>query len=140
MRAGSWVRVGAALAWLLPGCTTLREVPRAEYAVRPERSHVEVETREGQRFGFDFARFTADSLTGFQRGDDVGSLQMVDAHTLALERVSRLSARGIDWYRTGLIGGVVVAAAVAAVLSQTGGGGNGGGGDDGGMCGPRGCP
>ena len=71
-----------------------------------------------------------------QRG--VVALEEVDTRVLALEQVRKLQARQVDWYRTGLVGGVIVAAIVAAVLSQTAGGG--GGPDGPGPCGPRPCP
>jgi hypothetical protein len=139
-RRGAALRVLLAAAWLwTSGCTALREVPRAEYATRAERKHVRVETREGERFEFDVVQFSADSLTGTRRLDTDGSFEQVDEMVLPLERVAKLEARRVDWYRTGLVGGVALAAVLAAALSQAGDNGGGSGGGPG-PCGPRGCP
>lgn len=107
---------------LWSGCTALRELPRDQYAVRPERAHVVVHTREGARQDFDLARFSADSLTGYlrSRGDDPA--QAYDAFPpLALDGVSRIATRQVDWYRTGLVTGVILGAIVAAALSRSDG-------------------
>jgi len=45
------------------GCTTLREIPRSDYGQVQERHGVRVETRDGLVYDFDYASFTADSLT-----------------------------------------------------------------------------
>jgi hypothetical protein len=133
MTCGRLVRLaGALLLVAAQGCTTLREIPRGEYDREPERRHVRIETREGLRYEFDFARFTADSVTGFRRLDVGGPVDTYAEVSLGYGDLSRLATRRIDWYRTGLIGGGVLAAVVAAGLTATTGGeddgGSGGGG------------
>ena len=122
-------RVGARLGTIvtfLPlwsGCTALRELPRDQYAVRPERAHVVVHTREGARHDFDLARFSADSLTGYQRSRGDDTAEAYDAFPpLALDGVSRIATRQVDWYRTSLVMGVVLGAIVAGALSRSDGG------------------
>jgi len=138
VKAGRSGRVAIVAAWACAaGCSTLREIPRSQYAVQPERKNVQVETVDGERLEFDNAQFTADSLIGTRHRDDEGPIEEVDTRVLALEHVRKLQARQVDWYRTGLIGGVIVAGIVAAVLSQTGGDS---GTSDNGPCGPRPCP
>jgi hypothetical protein len=116
MRPSTIARIGAALllAPLGSGCTALRELPREQYAAKPERRHLVIETRNGERHRLDRARFSADSLVGFRRRDaqpDSVALR------LALDDVARLSAHQVDWYRSGLVGGVVMAGVLAAVLA-----------------------
>jgi hypothetical protein len=109
-------RIGAALllAPLGSACTALRELPREQYAAKAERRHLVVETQDGERHRLDRARFSADSLVGFRRGDaEADSVAL----RLALDDVARLSARQVDWYRSGLVGGVVLAGILAAVLA-----------------------
>lgn len=116
----------------------MRELPRSEWAVTEERKNIEVETRAGERYAFETARFSADSLTGYRHLDTEGAFDEVAATAVPLDQVTKLQARKVDWYRTGLIGGVVIAALLAASLSQIG---NGNGGDSGdGPCGSRPCP
>lgn len=112
------LRTVLALVLILPGCTALREVPRDQYAVKIERKNVRVETREGLRYQFDWARFGADTLTGFHRRDTGGSFEELDQLAIPLDSVSRISTRQVDWYRTGLVGGVGLGAVVAAGLSR----------------------
>ena len=112
-------------------CTSLKEVPRGEYAARPERRQVRIWTTDSLEYELDFARVQNDTLIGYRRRDVQGAVDEFDTLTLPLDRVARLSARRIDWYRTGLIGGVSLAAVVAAGLSGRGSsGGPGGGGGD----------
>ena len=119
---------------LATGCTSLREIPRSEYAAAPQRQHVRLITREGLIYEFDYIVVNGDSLTGYRRRDTPG---VEDYATLpvALDEVQKLSARSIDWVRTGLIGGGVVAALVVKGLGSSGGllggGGDGGGGGGG---------
>jgi hypothetical protein len=123
---------GAVFLLAAQGCTTLREVPRGEYNREPERRHVRIETNEGLRYEFDFARFSADSMTGFRRLEVEGPVDTYAEVSLGYGDLSRLATRRVDWYRTGLIGGGVLAAVVAAGLTATNrnddGGGSGGGG------------
>lgn len=111
--------VGAALLLTAQGCTALREVPPADYTREPERRNVRIETREGLQYEFDFARFTADSVTGFRRLDVEGPVDAYARFSLGYDDLTRLSTRQIDWYRTGLVGGGAIAAIVAAGLVNT---------------------
>jgi hypothetical protein len=121
MRCNRILRVaGAGLLLAAQGCTTLREVPRGEYALQGERNRVRVETREGLKYEFDFARFTPDSMTGFRRLDVEGPADSYAQVSLDYTDLAKLSIRRVDWYKTGLIGGGVLAAAVAAGLSTVG--------------------
>ena len=138
MKAGRSGRVAILVAWACTaGCSTLREVPRSQYAVQPERKNVQIETIDGETIEFEEAHFTADSLVGTRHRDSEGPVEVVDTRALALDRVSKLQARQVDWYRTGLIGGLIVAGIVAAVLSQSSGESSE---PDNGPCGPRPCP
>ncbi len=115
-------------------CTSLREVPRADLASRPERKGVTVETRDGLLYRFDRATFDADSISGYrERADLEGPFGHVIRVRLALEDISRLSVRTIDWYRTGLVGGGVIGAAIgvgigSGAIGSTAERGSGGGG------------
>ena len=119
---------------LLFGCTTLKEIPRSDYASQPERRHVRLVTTEGLVYEFDYVTVRRDSVTGYRRRDVEGPSEEYVTVGVALEEVKSLSARGVDWYRTGLIGGGVLAAFVVKGLSDSndknaaGGGGGGGGG------------
>lgn len=125
--------VAAVLAGALlgaQGCSTFREIPPTEYAARPSRDNVRVVTKDGRQWEFDSARVEGDSLKAFTRRDVEGNVDEYETHAFALSDVASLSARRIDWYRTGLIGGVSLAAVVAAGIAAhshnnpTGGGGN----------------
>ena len=128
------------LALLLAGngCTALREIPRADYGHVPERHSVRVETRDGLVYEFDYASFTADSLTGYRNRSEMdGPVDQTVALKLALDDVERLTTRKVDWARTGLIGGTVLGAVLVAGLNggakpaepspTSSGGGRGGG-------------
>jgi len=113
-----WPRWWVASLWLLgTGCTALREIPPSLYAVAPERRHVRLVTRTGLSYEFDYVKVAGDSLLGYRRRDVGGPAEDYATLAVPLEDVARLSARGVDWYRTGLIGGGVLAAVVAAGLS-----------------------
>ena len=135
----SRVECAAVLALLLAGngCTALREIPRADYAQVRERHSVRVETRDGLVYDFDYASFTADSLTGYRSRTEMdGPVDQTVALKLALDDVERLTTRKVDWTRTGLIGGTVLAGVLVAGLngatkpaepsSTSSGGGKGG--------------
>lgn len=130
-----WRSAGVFLLIAAPGCTSLREIPRGEYTSEPERRNIRVETVEGLKYEFDFARFSADSLRGYRRIEVAGVVDTYAEVGLDYSQLSKLSMRRVDWYRTGLIGGGVLAAVVAAGLStssddpagDSGGGGGGGG-------------
>lgn len=117
----------AVLAALLggTGCTVLREIPRADYVERvPERS-VRVVTRAGDSYELETARVEADSLVGYRRLDVEGPVEEFETLRVPLDDVVSISARRVDWYRTGLIGGLGVAAiVVAAGRSGSNGGTN----------------
>ena len=124
------VLVAAQLA--ASGCTTLREIPRSQFAARAERKAVRVWTNEGLEYEFDYVRVESDTLTGFLHRNTEGVLDEVAVLHFALPDITRMSARTVDWYRTGVIGGGLLAGVVAAGLSQVGrssdnGGSSGGG-------------
>jgi hypothetical protein len=123
MNRKRWPRLILMAAWLLgSGCTALREVPRTDYAAMPERKHVRIETDEGLVYELDSVHVSNDSLVGYRRLDVSGPVEEYATIGVPLANVKRLSTRGVDWYRTGLIGGGVLAAVVAAGLSAAGGG------------------
>ena len=100
-----------------PGCTTLRELPRSEYAARPERQHVRVTTLDSLVYEFDYVRVEGDTLTGYRERDVEGPVSEVNTLPVPLDRVRVMSVRSIDWYRTGLVGGGALAAVVAAGIT-----------------------
>jgi len=112
------VSLGVLIAWLASaGCMSLREVPRSQYAARTERKAVRVETVDGLVYEFDWASVDRDTLVGYRNhGDSEGALEQVAVVHVPLQDVSRLTARELDWRRTGMIGGGVVAAALAVGL------------------------
>ena len=119
------LRVLAAFSWMATSsCTALREIPRAEYAAQGERRHVVVDTREGQHYDFEYARFGSDTLIGYRRRDTEGAFEEYDTLPIALEAVDKLSARRVDWYRTGLIGGGALAAVIGVALAKRGSSGS----------------
>ena len=133
MKLRRWPRLWLCGIWFLgAGCTSLREIPRNQYAAKPERKNVRLETREGLVYEFDYVQVAGDSLTGFRRRDIEGPFDEYGQLAVPLDQVAKLSARGVDWYRTSLIGGGVIAAVVVAGLSASnnnnpsqGGGGGG---------------
>ncbi len=119
MRASRCLRVLAALSWLAAcGCTTLREIPRNAYAAAEQRKDITVDTREGLHYEFDYARFGSDTLTGFRQRDTEGKFEEYATLAIPLDAIAKLSARRVDWYRTGLVGGVTLSAIVLAALSR----------------------
>ena len=122
---------GVALGlWLAAsGCSSLREIPRSDFGSLPERRGVRVETREGLVYDFDYATFSGDSLTGYRNRSEVeGPAEQTAVFRIALDEVDHLTARRLDWYRTGLVGGGVLAGVLVAGLGSQAvrGGGNGG--------------
>ena len=121
MKATRAVRIAASVLLLLAnGCTSLREIPRSDYAARPERKDVRVHTRDGLVYEFDYARVHDDSLTGFRRRDVEGRFDEYASQGMALDDIDKLSSRSIDWYRTGLIGGGVLAVVIVGGLNAVG--------------------
>lgn len=123
---------GAVVLLVANGCTSLREIPRSDYASVSERKNVRLVTRDGLEYEFDFARFSSDSMTGFRQQPIEGVLDNYAIFSLPYGGIQKLSTRRVDWYRTGLIGGGVLAAVVVAGLSTQGtetdsGEGSGGG-------------
>lgn len=119
LRASRGLRVLVALSWLVvSGCTTLREIPREEYARAEERKRVEVDTQDGQHYEFEFARFGSDTLTGYRQRDTEGEFEEYATLAIPLEAITRLAARRVDWYRTGLLGGAAISAIVLAALAR----------------------
>jgi hypothetical protein len=108
----AWVLLTAWIAGT--GCTTLREVPRSEYAARPQRDHVKITTNEGLEYEFDYVRVDEDTLVGYRERDNDDPVPDIATLSVALDDIAHLSQRGVDWYRTGIIGGGVLAAVIAA--------------------------
>ena len=129
----AWPRVAGSL-WMLAaaGCTALRDIPRDQFAARDQRKDVHVETRDGLVYEFDFVRVKGDSLVGYRRRDVEGPIDEFATVPLPIDDVARMSARGVDWRRTSLIGGGAVAVIVAAGLSASAHNNNNGSGSSGG--------
>jgi hypothetical protein len=107
------------LAWVAgSGCTALREIPRSDYAARAQDRPIRVLTREGLSYELDAAKFEADTLVGYRRRDVQGPIDEFDTLRLPLDQVATISARRIDWYRTGLVGGLSMAAIVAVAIGS----------------------
>jgi hypothetical protein len=119
MRVHRGWRVMMLLAWVAgSGCTALREIPRPDYAARAQNRPIQVLTREGLNYELDEAKIEAGTLVGYRRRDVQGPIDEFDTLRLPLDAVATISARRIDWYRTGVIGAVSVAAIVAVALSR----------------------
>jgi hypothetical protein len=109
------------LAWIAgSGCTALREIPRSDYASRAQNRPIRVLTRDGLSYELDAAKVEADTLVGYRRRDVQGPIDEFDTVRLPLAEVATISARRIDWYRTGLIGGLSMAAIIAVGISLRG--------------------
>lgn len=111
-------RWGTLVCLLACGCSTMREIPRGEYAAEPERENVKVETRSGTKYQFDRVQVKSDSLFGQQRVESEGSFEEYRTTSLSLDEVAAISVRKLDWYRIGLVAGVAAAVVLAAVLTQ----------------------
>jgi hypothetical protein len=112
------------LAWTAgTGCTALREIPRGEYVERAQDRPIRVVTREGLSYELDGAKVEADTLVGYRRRDVEGPIDEFDTLRLPLDEVATISARRLDWYRTGLLGGLSMAAVVTVALGRKASGG-----------------
>jgi hypothetical protein len=112
-------RAFAAVACLLAaGCSSMHELPRAEYAARPERKGVVVDTREGLHYKFDLARFSPDTLVGQHLKDTEGSFEEYNTVAIPLDAVQRMQVRQTSWLRTGVIAGAATVAAIVGVASK----------------------
>ncbi len=110
---------GMLLVWGVgAGCTSLREIPPRDYVASVPKRPVKVVTRDSLVYELDSASIEGDSLVGYRRKDVEGPVDEYFTLRLALDDVKSISSRRIDWYRTGLIGGVAVGAVVAAGLSR----------------------
>ncbi|MDM7973788.1 MAG: hypothetical protein QUT27_12140 [candidate division Zixibacteria bacterium] len=113
MRLSRGWHLGMLAVWLAgSGCTALREIPRADYVERVPERPVRIVTRAGDSYELETARIEADSLVGFRRLDVEGAIEEFAVVRVPLDEVASISARRIDWYRTGLLGGAGVAAIV----------------------------
>jgi hypothetical protein len=107
------------LAWVAgSGCTALREIPRSDYVALPPHRPIRVLTRTGLSYELDAAKVEADTLVGYRRRDVEGPIDEFDTLRLPLDDVAMISARRIDWYRTGLVAGVSMAGIVAVALGR----------------------
>ena len=119
MHAGPRMRGLMALSLLAStGCSTIREIPRDAYDAAPERRHVVVETRDGKRQEFEFARIAGDTLTGYIEHDNESGLTELRTVPIALDDVEHLSAKRLDWYRTALVSGAALGVVIIAALSR----------------------
>jgi hypothetical protein len=117
MRVSRGWHVLVLLAWVAgSGCTALREIPRSEYAARAQDRPIRVVTREGLGYELDAAKVEADTLVGYRRRDVQGPIDEFDTVRLPLDQVATISARRIDWYRTGVVGGLSMAAIVIGAV------------------------
>jgi hypothetical protein len=116
-----------ACALCLPaaGCTSLKEIPPSQYASEPEREHVRMLTRDSLEYEFDYISVDEDSLTGYRRQEVKGPVEQYSSVKVPLGDVMKLSARRLDWYRTGLIGGTVITALVVKGLASANDSGEG---------------
>lgn len=122
------------------GCSVMKELPRDQYAAVPERHQVRVDLRSGEHHEFDRVEVRGDSLTGYERmdSDSEGSFEEFRPVRLGFEDIGKISIRSVDWYRTGIVGGLALGVVLAIVLTQTSKGSSG----DViiGPCGTRPCP
>jgi hypothetical protein len=75
-------------------------------------------TREGLSYELDEAKVEADTLVGYRRRDVQGPIDEFDTVRLPLDQVASISARRIDWYRTGIVGGLSMAAIVIGAVTM----------------------
>jgi hypothetical protein len=112
------------------GCSSLVQVPRAEFAAEPVRKNVLIRTESGQQYAFDRVDVTADSLfgTGYQQQTVIRSDGETEVDEVAtqirvpLADVTSLSERKKDWGRTTKwgVGALAAGAFVVAVGTSSG--------------------
>jgi hypothetical protein len=118
------VAVLSLVVFAATGCSSLVQVPRAEFASQPLRKNVWIRTQEGTQYAFDRAEFTADSLvgTGYQErtvlaADGQPHIEEVASSVrLPLENIVSLSEKRRDWGRTAKWG-LGIGAATAFVVA-----------------------
>lgn len=133
MRASGWLRWGLVVSWLAgSGCSGLSEIPRSHYSEREKRRDVRVEMSDGRVFEFDEVHVDGDTLTGYRRQDTEGEVDDYATVRLDLGEVRHLSARSVDWYKTGLLSagilGIFVIAGLAVSNNNTNNGNSSSGG------------
>ena len=112
------------------GCSSLAQVPRAEFAAEPVRKDVLVRTMEGEQYSFDRAVVSADTLTGtgYQQrtviqSDGQPSVEEIATQVqIPIERIASLQQKRRDWGRTAKwgLGAAGAAAFVIAVGTSSG--------------------
>ena len=118
---------GCALGLLATGCTTMKDVPRSDLNAKPERQNVRVVTTQGLEYIFDFARVNGDTLVGYRRRDVPGRNETYDTLPIPFDDLSHVTARAVDWKRTGLISVAAVGTALAVGLHVSNNGDSGSG-------------
>jgi hypothetical protein len=119
-----------ALMIAVSGCSSLVQVPRADFAAEPVRKNVLIRTDQGEQYAFDRVDVTADSLfgTGYQQKTVVradGDSQIEETATLVrlpLANITSLSEKKRDWGRTTKwgVGALAATALVVAVGTSSG--------------------
>ena len=110
------------------GCSSLAQVPRAEFAAEPVRKSVLVRTIEGEQYAFDRVAIGADTLSGI--GYQQRTVYLPDGQAtseevavpvrLPLEHIATLSEKRRDWGRTARWGlGAAGAAAFVIAVGTT---------------------
>jgi hypothetical protein len=118
------------LLFTTTGCSSMVQVPRAEFAAQPVRKDVLIRTDQGEQYAFDRVSVTADSLfgTGYQqrtvvRGDGESMVDEVSMDVrLPLANITSFSEKQRDWGRTTKwgVGALAATAFVVAVGTSNG--------------------
>ncbi len=110
--------LAAAAAILFCGCSTYREVPRAELSASSSLEKVRVATLDGFEYRFDRISVVPDTLIGFyevteERVGKKGEFYYEDVprrHAIPLSRVARVELARKDPVRTAMYGASLAAA------------------------------